>query len=234
MVLARGLRFRFSKGPEIRFISHLDLARTMERAVRRAKLPIAFSQGFHPFPKIVFATALAVGWTSSGEYMDLQFTEDLPPLEGLKKLKAVLPSGLAIMEATSLAPDAPGLAVIVNAAAYSLTPQSTDLEGLRERTAAVLAAHELMITKPTKKGPRQRDIRPLLYELKVQTDQSQPVIHLLCACGASGNLRPDQLLPFLNLSGEDTDVHREQLYHRSESGLVTPIDRKKGDGRYEQ
>lgn len=232
--MARDLRFRFAKGTEIRFISHLDLARTVERAVRRAGLPIAFSQGFHPFPRIVFATALAVGWTSSGEYMDLQFTEDLTPREVLRRLNEVLPPGLEIREGAALAPDAPGLAAIVNAALYSLTPKQPDQEALRGRAAELLNASELMITKSTKRGPRPRDMRPLLYELSVEEAAPDVTLRLLCACGSSGNLRPDQLLPLLNLSIEDTHVHREELYHRLDSKLATPMDLQKGDGRHEQ
>ena len=101
------IRSRLTKGEEVRFISHLDLARTIERAVRRARLPIAYSQGFSPRAKIAFGSALAVGVTSSGEYVDMELTSDIGPDDFLKILNENLPVGIRFEAAVEIGPKFP-------------------------------------------------------------------------------------------------------------------------------
>ena len=82
------LCLQYSKGEEARFLSHLDLMRAMERALRRARLPLAFSEGYNPHPRVAYASALAVGVTSEGEYLDLELEEDLSAQEVVDALSS--------------------------------------------------------------------------------------------------------------------------------------------------
>jgi len=88
------LCLKYSLEEEGCFLSHLDLMRLMERAFRRANLPLAFSEGFNPHPRVSFASALAVGVTSEGEYLDVQLRENIPIQEVQKRLNMALPSGI--------------------------------------------------------------------------------------------------------------------------------------------
>ncbi|MGB9612993.1 MAG: TIGR03936 family radical SAM-associated protein [Candidatus Margulisiibacteriota bacterium] len=93
------VRVKYRKGEEVKFISHRDLMRAFQRAIRRAKLPIAYSQGFNPHMKISWGRALKVGQTSEAEFAELQFEKWIKPNEVLEKLNAELPKGLEILEA---------------------------------------------------------------------------------------------------------------------------------------
>src|SRR5690554_5367975 len=110
------IRFRFSIGPEVRFLSHLDLLRAMERALRRAGLPAAYSAGFSPRPKMSFGFALPVGVMSVAEYGDFELACKMDPEEFKQVYNRHLPQGLHVLEAKLLAPKAPSLMSVINAA----------------------------------------------------------------------------------------------------------------------
>lgn len=93
------IRVKYTKGEEIKFISHRDLMRLFQRAVRRAEIPIAYSQGFNPHMKISWGNALKVGQTSGGEYAELQVEGWTRPQELMSKLNGQLPKGIEILEA---------------------------------------------------------------------------------------------------------------------------------------
>ena len=93
------IRVKYTKGEEIKFISHRDLMRLFQRAVRRAEIPIAYSQGFNPHMKISWGNALKVGQTSEGEYAELQIDGWIRPHELMAKLNPELPKGIEILEA---------------------------------------------------------------------------------------------------------------------------------------
>ena len=93
------IKVKYKKGEEVRFISHRDLMRAFTRAIRRAKLPIAYSQGFNPHMKISWGNALKVGATSEGEFAELQFEGWVKPREVIEKLGPQMPKGLEILEA---------------------------------------------------------------------------------------------------------------------------------------
>ncbi|MFQ9093695.1 MAG: TIGR03936 family radical SAM-associated protein [Ruminococcus sp.] len=93
------VRMRFKKTGRAKYISHLDLIRCLQRAVCRAKLPAAYSEGFHPHMQTSFATTLPLGFTGTGELMDLELSEPLPCETVMERLNAVLPEGIRILEA---------------------------------------------------------------------------------------------------------------------------------------
>jgi radical SAM-linked protein len=93
------IRIKYTKSEEVKFISHRDLMRTFQRAIRRAEIPISYSQGFNPHMKISWGQALKVGKTSSGEYAKLQLESFIRPQELMQKLNKQLPQGIEILEA---------------------------------------------------------------------------------------------------------------------------------------
>lgn len=113
-------RIEFTKGDEVRFLSHLDVMKAFERAIRRAGMPIAFSEGFNPHPKMNFASALAVGVTSEAEFMDIELKENLPSAEVVKMLAKALPHGLDVKTGREVPTGAPALMSEVNRAVYQV------------------------------------------------------------------------------------------------------------------
>ena len=112
------LRTKVIKGAKVRFISHLDFMNTLTRALRRAKLPIAFSQGYNPRPQISFASALAVSLTSESEYIDFELKEYLDPAEFRMRLNQELPPGIRVDKAMEAPLKADSLMSIINAGSY--------------------------------------------------------------------------------------------------------------------
>lgn len=113
------VRLRWSKGEEVRFTSHLDVLRAFERAIRRSGIPIAYSEGFHPHPRIAFGPPLPLGFVSEAEYLDIQLTE--PFSNGhLSTLNKSLPQGFRILEGKTIFTKAESLSSAVNAALYKM------------------------------------------------------------------------------------------------------------------
>ena len=121
-------RLEITKGEPIRYISHLDFASLMQRAICRAHLPAAYSEGFNPHMKISFASALSVGITSDAEYMDLELKKDICQPELFDKLSKALPPGVRLLKARQIDMRAKALMSIVDEASYSIVlPCQDDL-----------------------------------------------------------------------------------------------------------
>lgn len=215
------LRTRLSKTGMARFFSHLDLQRTLERTLRRAGLPIAYSQGFNPHPRISFGSALATGTSSEGEFIDVELTQDLAPEEFLAQANACCPPGLQLQEARVVEPGKDALMALLDAAEYRLTLDGVDDERLALAVAAFLAAQVVEVTKEGRAGPRQVNIRPQVYALEV-TGPGQ--LRAVVQTGPQGNLKPEDLVNGLRPAIGDavlTQTHRLMLYHRNpETGAL--------------
>lgn len=152
------IRMEITKGEEVRFISHLDYARAMERAIRRAKLPAAYSEGFNPHMKLAFASALAVGVTSDREYMDLELVQPLAPALCARRLNACLPAGIRVKRAGLLPEGAPSLMSQVNRAAYRVQLQ-LPAAAARQGAALFQEAPQVPYVKRSPKGERHIDAK---------------------------------------------------------------------------
>ena len=155
-------------------LSHLDLVRLFERALRRAELPISFTGGFHPLPRLQLALALPLGVQGEGEWMDLEFIEQVEALEVLKRWQQTLPPGLLLMEAYEVPVSGPSLSQQLEAARWSfeLKTQAGDplipLDQWRQVVDDLLSRDTLVWDDTDKKGrPRQRDCRPALETLEI-------------------------------------------------------------------
>lgn len=205
----RIIRFRFRKGDEVRFLSHLDLIRTLERAIRRANLPIAYSEGFNPRPKMSFGFALAVGILSEGEYGDYEFVEDLDPQEFLTRYNSVLPPGLEVLEAQTLSQGAPTLMRLINAATYELLIPNKTSSDLLERWSYLKEQDSFMVDRQTKKGIRKLDVLPFLIDLSSVQDLDGVVkVECLCSLGNEANLRMDELGALLDFEHFEAKIIR--------------------------
>ncbi|TWH48225.1 TIGR03936 family radical SAM-associated protein [Sporomusa sp. KB1] len=198
------LRLKITKGNPIRFVSHLDFAGTIERAVRRAKLPAAYSEGFNPHMKLAFASALAVGVTSEAEYLDLELTEaiDIALLEA--RLKPQLPAGIELKAAKYVEQHSKALMAVVNLAAYeiigSLTPGKvwdaveTSIDNFNREV-------EVIYVKQSPKGRREIDIKEYLTEPVVvkplPAKQPNLILNLAIKITPGGSVKPVEVLTVL-------------------------------------
>jgi radical SAM-linked protein len=196
------VRLRFTKRGKVRFVSHRDVARAFERAFRVEQLPLAFTLGFSPRPKVSFGLALSVGHESVAEYLDVELREPVDPdvLPGL--VSAALPQGIAVDGAALLVPRAPALQEAVTLVEYRVTV--TDAEDRVLSTEVIEAAVEQALTRPellvtrTRKGRESTDdIRPAIRTIEVGRDDEGSVALELTLSTHSRGARPREVVDAL-------------------------------------
>ncbi len=207
------LRITFAKTEEMRYTGHLDLHRTWERIFRRAGLPLAYSQGFHPQPRINLASALPLGFTSQAEVADVWLEEALSLEQVTEALKPALPPGISLIEVQEADAHAPSLQTQVVASEYVVTLLDP-VENLDERLGEILKAGSL----PRERRGKAYDLRPLILELvRLPEDAQKRTIlrmRLSAEDGATG--RPEEVLNAMDIAPEAARVHRICLYFQGE------------------
>jgi radical SAM-linked protein len=161
------VRVKYTKLGKIRWISHRDVARAMERAFRVVQLPLAFSEGFSPHPKVSFGLALSTGHESEAEYLDVVLTDDIDLAAMCAQLSDALPEGIDVVAAAPLADRAPALQEAVTAVAWRVDVAGDDVRG---RIAAGLAAPTLIATRRRKGREVVEDVRPVVRSVNVIDD----------------------------------------------------------------
>jgi radical SAM-linked protein len=186
-------RIRFTKGGDLRFLSHHDLMRLMERMLRRADLPIAFTEGFHPKPRMQFPSALALGVVGWEEVAEIDLREPLEPKEVQCRLAAQALPGLEIRSVRQIPLKTTGQIV---EASYRLALTPEQLAGVSERIARLLEAPEWIVER-RRPQPRRIDIRPYLLDLHLNGSY----LHLTLRVTPSGGARAEEVLTALGLEG---------------------------------
>lgn len=175
------VRIRFSKHGKVRFTSHRDVARIWERALRRAEVPIAYTEGFSPRPKLSFGLALSTGHESDGEYLDvaLRDHDDLAAAATLPALlDPALPDGMDVQAAEPLAPGADSLQQVVTSCTWHIEVADVDVATAEAAVARALAATELTITRERKGQSVTDDVRPAILSLRALGPVDQVVAPL--------------------------------------------------------
>lgn len=209
------LRLTFGQGETVKYISHLDLMRLWERALRRARLPIAYTRGFHPQPRIQFAAPLAVGFSGRREVMALWLQERVEPAEFADRVRAQLPAGLELLDVQEVEMRLPSLPSQVRGAEYAVAVEAEEPpEEMAARVAALLAAPEIKRQRRRKGRMREYDLRPLIEELRYEGQEEGCGWHRLwmrlrVESGATG--RPDELLAALELDRRPRRIERLRL-----------------------
>lgn len=200
------LRLRYAKRGKLRFTSHRDIARAFERAIRRAGVPMAYSQGFSPHPKISWVGAAPTGTASEAEYVELQLVATADPQVVRAELDAALPDGLAVLE--GVLAHSGGLAERITASQWRLELPGVRTEQLQSAVAALLAEPEVQVERLTKDGRRQIDARGAIVSLEAGQSlkppsgpDQQPECGILIAVvrQVSPAVRPDDVLSALGV-----------------------------------
>ena len=165
------VRVRFTKHGRVRFVGHRDVARAFERAFRIEALPLAFTEGFSPRPKVSFGLALSTGYESDDEYLDVSFADAVDVDAVVAGLAGALPEGITVVDGAVLRDGAPALQEAVTAVDWELTVADADGAPfadavLAESVAAVLAADELVVARTRKGRTRDGDVRPAIRGLE--------------------------------------------------------------------
>jgi radical SAM-linked protein len=203
------IRVTFSKQGALRYTGHLDLHKIWERSIRRAKLPLAYSQGYHPQPKINLAAALPLGFASRAEVMDMWLNEDVE--EVVSPLQSSVPPGLTILDANPVDDRLPSLQSQVIAAEYEVeiteAPQNGEADSasnLTEKVATVLESESI----PRVRRKKKYDLRPLIEEMALK-DGNRIFMRLTAREGATG--RPEEVLDEMGIPIEDARIERTKI-----------------------
>jgi len=203
------LRLIFAKTAAMKYTGHLDLHKTWERTLRRARLPLAYSQGFNPQPKIQLASALPLGFTSECEVMDvwLEVVRDLAEVRAA--LEGALPPGLQLMALSEAPERAPALQTQVTTAEFQVTlPTTVTASDLDERIHALLEQTSVRRVRRDK----EYDLRPLIEALERATSTAhhhELTMRLTAREGATG--RPEEVVEALGLKASEARFHRKRL-----------------------
>jgi radical SAM-linked protein len=203
------LHITFAKGENLRYISHLDLTRTWERVLRRAGLPLAYSRGYHPHPKMVFAAALPVGCTGAAEVMDITLTQPMPPQRVLQGLTHRLPDGLTVVGVTPVYGRALALPALLHGADYeSVIETGLSVAEARRQCQALLTRESM----PRVYRGKAYDLRPLIDGLEVVEMNSRHLLmRMQLAAGERGTGRPEEVLDELGWADLPHRRHRRRL-----------------------
>jgi len=206
------LRIKYAKEDSLRFLSHLEMIRALERALRRAKLPLVFSQGFSPHPKMSFGPPLPVGASSQKEYFDIILEKEVVPEGVLESLNRSLPDGLKALEAKYLPLNAPSLTETIDSATYRILVQrklarsgglqasrETDLKKLSEYLKSFLAQKQVLVERSVKGKLVSFNLFDRLIRFKIEKlAQNEAILEIACRLKNGGSLRPDEAIEALS------------------------------------
>ena len=211
------IRIKFSKQGVMRFIGHLDIMRYFQKAMRRAHIDIAFTEGFSPHMIMSFAAPLGVGLTSDGEYMDIEIRTPISSEDAIRQLNEVMVEGMKVLSFRQIEEGKAGKAMSLVAAAdytVSFRPGYEPEGDWQSRLEEFIQKDSILVLKKTKKSEVETDIRPMIYQLSVKDDK----VHMTLATGSAANLKPELVMSaFLKSEGLDLDpfalsVNRDDVY----------------------
>jgi radical SAM-linked protein len=208
------LRLRFGKNGPARYIGHLDLARTIERSMNRAGVPIAYTQGFNRRPRLSFAAPLPLGYTSEYELADIWLMEEMEPQVILDQMMKKMAPGIQLITVTEVPLGGPSLQSITLSADYEVTPfDKLDVEELSSQIDRLLAEKSLIRERKSGKGEvKQYDLRPLIIHLTANVELNDRLMLKMTLFLMSGKTgRADEVLNALELDPLAAHIHRTKI-----------------------
>lgn len=226
---------KFTKKNRMKFLSHLELIRVIERALRRANIPLKFTQGFNPHPKIAFAAPLAVGVSSEGEYLTVEINEEMDIKDFQSKLNIELPEGIKFIKCKYIDPKSKSLMSIVEDSTYivrCVTKIEYNLEEINKFIERFLARKEILYKKIGKrKKEKIINIKKYIKDMIILSLEKKEIIFkITVSTGSNGNLKPEiALKKLVELEGMEIDiekirVHRLETFTSKGDRKLLPID----------
>ncbi|MCR1971620.1 TIGR03936 family radical SAM-associated protein [Clostridium cochlearium] len=214
---------KFTKGSSIKFISHLDLMKTLQRIIKRSAIPIEYSKGFNPHMTMSIAQPLSVGIYSEGEYMDIELTEDVDTNTIKNRLNKSTTRNIEFLEVIKIEDKegkkkTPKSMAAIDAARYKIKMRYNNTESLEEELKILINLKNWNTIKKTKRGENEADIKPLVKEISYTIDEKNLYIDCVLSCGSRENLSADLFSQYIknNTSNCDLDafidIKRQELY----------------------
>ena len=185
-------RCLFERVGDASFVGHLDLMHTFDRAIRRADMPILYTQGYNPRPMMVFALPLGVGIDTLGDFVDVSLAREVDVNEFMEKVNRFLPAGVKLFGGVNIDEPKNSLMSVVTTAMYRF-----EAPGIKTPLYSLFEKDELVVEKKSKGKIVTVDIKDLLLSKAQNPSESEDVAEFYCSAGSSSNLRPDVLLKAL-------------------------------------
>ncbi|MFZ5981076.1 MAG: TIGR03960 family B12-binding radical SAM protein [Candidatus Zixiibacteriota bacterium] len=217
-------RIRWGKTDRYKYMSHLDNLRLIERTIRKARIPVAYSQGFNPSMKLSFGPPLPLGFTSEAEYVDITLEANFMTYM-VDQLKAALPEDIIIYDYRAVLLKNTSLTAALNRVVFTIPVNEwTLLADLELNIEKLMQAKTLIYNRTTQKGDKEIDLRPGLYELKIDNDRLVMILGL----GDGGYVRPTEIAGFMT-DGLKTDpaaltCHRLRMYREEDGHIIDAMD----------
>jgi radical SAM-linked protein len=209
------LRIRFKRGEEIKFISHLDLIRVWQRALRRADIMLAYSEGFNPHPRLALAAPLALGVTGEAELMDVYTVKPVSGHAFTAMVSPQLPAGLEIAQVYPIPLETPTLQAQMRFAEYEVKVRASETENLRQSIDNLLARDSLPWQHQRDTGVKSYDLRKLIDSIRLaHCEEGVATLYMKLRCGSDGAGRPEQVAKALGLDNP-LAINRTKLILRA-------------------
>ncbi len=216
----RYCRARITKDEALRYISHLDYASLIQRSIRRAKLPVAYSEGFNPHMKLSFASALSVGVTSEAEYMEFELADEISSREIGERLQGVLPKGVRLLGVQVLGAKPKALMSLTDEAEYEVTvPSGGPVNDAIRALDAFNTAKECFYVRKTPKKTREIEVKQyILGDVTAEETQRDKLkIMMSIRVTQGGSVKPQEIISLLverfgmPVRAQDALIHRRML-----------------------
>lgn len=223
------IRGEYHVGPELRFLSNLDMMRMMERALRRAEIPYALSAGFNPHIRLSMGTVLPVGLWGENEYFDLELKSNVPSGWLIQQLNTVLPSGIRIKRIKEIDSQEPALMKVINTACYAFVLQGILQADIEKWMEELMQRVDMTVKSRGKKKDVVKDLKTGIYKIGVKGLGDSVIINLTVSTGEPVNIRFDELRDLLlstDIKAENIiDIYREANYVKIQEEYLTPLEK---------
>ena len=207
-VARQRVRITFSRGENTRYVGHLDMVRTWERILRRADLPIAYSEGFNPRPRMTFAAALPVGCTSEHEVLDVVLSHPCDLVDVRAWLEQAVPAGIQVVDVAGVPYSSPALQTLTRATEFIATiGPDVSIDQAQARVRSMLDAPSIERTRRDK----TYDLRPLILDLWVEPVEDGACVGMRLKAEESGTGRPDEVIAALGWDPTTVKIHRRRI-----------------------
>ncbi len=222
------LRALYSVGSDLKFLGNLDMMNLMSRALRRAGIPFALSEGFNPHIKLSMGTVLPVGVWGEEEFFDLELMQAMEPKEFVEKMNRVLPLGMNIKQCIKLDDKEAALMKIINAASYTFVLKYNGYD-YSDLSDSIMSQNVLLVKSRGKKKGIDKDLRPGIYKITVNSQEESVIIRIWVNVGEPVNVRYDELLDLLKDQGvkhqDVLDIFRSGNFMRVGNLFSSPFER---------
>lgn len=216
------IRFSYSVLGPVKFLSHLDLLKYFCKAVKRASIPIAYSEGFNPHPRIAFGPPRGVAIAGLNEYCDIKLKTPMTAAEFTEKFNAALPKGIEITGAREIIGKAKPLQAVINRAVYEAELTGADFAAMPKRVQDLLAAENVEFLRHNpKKGDKIINLRGGIEELAWEITPEGGKLQMTLIFGEGGSVKPTEVVQYLTADlaeGLQSVIVRTDLFVRNEKG----------------